>query len=372
MDLPFAAHLLDYWVSRRSRQRPVRPLSKLHLEGIERVLLVLTTGLGDAVLSTPVFEAVRRSIPRARIGLFVRSGWAPLFRNESDLDEIIPYPGKWRQFLSTLHRLRTFSPELTLVLHGNDPDILPLVYLAGSDFIVRIPTSGTRYANLLSNSGRKADSATLTGAHYIDNRLRILDTIGIPTARRSPILRSSSDDEVSAWLRVACQNQPYVVVHPWAADSYKTWPLTRARQFMESFEAVFPEHLAIVTGAVADAPKASKLAEGLHHVRNAAGRFGIEGTAALLSGAKAVVAPDTGVLHMAAALDVPVVGLYAPTSPDLVGPRAASAKILTLVRPLTCVPCLEKKCHHRPATCMSQFDPNDIIAALKTCLDFSE
>jgi len=369
MDLPFASSFLEHWVSLRARQRPIRPLAELDLTGIDRVLLALTTGLGDAILSTPVFESVRSALPQSRIGLFVRASWAPLFLNEPDLDEIIPYPGKWRRFFSTLDSLRTFSPQLTLVLHGNDPDILPLVYLAGSQFIIRIPTAGTRYASLLSNSARKEDSHVIAGWHYIDNRLRILDSVGIPHTRTTPILRPSKDKRASDWLRAVCEKQPYVVVHPWAADDYKTWPITQARRFLEEFETAFPEHLVVITGSRADDTKAKELAEGLGHVRLAAGKFGIEGAAFLISGAKAVVAPDTGILHMAAALDVPTVGLFAPTNPDFVGQRAESAVALSLVRPLTCSPCVEKKCSHHPAKCMSQFAASDVIAALKACLE---
>lgn len=369
MDVPFAASLLEHWVSLRARQEPVRPLAELDLTGIDRVLLVLTTGLGDAILSTPVFESVRSALPRARIGLFIRASWAPLFLNETDLDEIIPYPGKWRRFFPTLNRLRIFSPQLTLVLHGNDPDILPLAYLAGSRFIVRIPTSGTRYASLLSNFDREVDSHTIADWHYVDNRLRILDSVGIPHTRTTPVLRPSKNKEVSDWLREVCENRPYVVIHPWAADSYKTWPITQALCFLEEFETTFPEYLVVITGSRADNSSAKRLAEGLGHVRLAAGKFGIEGTAALISKAKAVVAPDTGILHMASAMDVPTVGLFAPTNPAFVGQRAESAIALSLVRPLTCSPCMEKKCSYHPAACMSQFVASDVIAALKACLE---
>jgi ADP-heptose:LPS heptosyltransferase len=369
MDLPFAASLLRAWVSRRARRQPIRPLEELDLARTERVLLVLTTGLGDAILSTPVFDAVRRALPHARIGLFVRSAWAPLFQSETDLDEVIVYPGKWRRFFATLAALRRFSPQLTLVLHGNDPDILPLVYLAGSRHIVRIPTRGTRYRELLSNLTREQDQATLPDRHYIDNRLRILDSVGIAPTRTAPVLRAPQSEAVAAWLASACEGRPYVVLHPWAADSYKTWPVQQARSFLEQLGRDHPELIAIVTGAGGNREAAATLAAGLVSARSAAGAFDIAGTAALLAGARAVIAPDTGILHMAAALDVPTVGLYSPTRPDLVGQRAATAKTLTLTRPLTCTPCMEKKCPHRPATCMAQFEAAAVLAALRTCLD---
>lgn len=372
MDLPCADSLLGAWVRHASRRRPVEPLASLDLAAVRRVLLVLTTGLGDAVLSTPVFQAVRRALPQARIALFVRSAWAPLFAAESDLDEVIPYPGKWRRFFATLGRLRGFEPDLTLVLHGNDPDILPLAFLAGSRHIVRVPTGGTRYGRLLSNITREQDRTTVPGLHYIDNRLRVLDTVGIPAARRTPVIRCDDDrrSAARAWVAARLGERPYVVVHPYAADSYKTWPAAQAGAFLAAALEQRPELGFVLTGGKGEQPAAAALAAGLpaDRVAVAAGAFDIAGTAGLLAGARAVIAPDTGLLHLAAALDVPTVGLYSPTQPALVGPRAETAAAITLTQPLTCTPCEEKRCPHKPALCMAQFGATDVLAALDEIL----
>lgn len=372
MDIPCADALLAAWMRRAARRRPVAPLASLNLAGVRRVLLVLTTGLGDAVLSTPVFEAVRRALPQARVALFVRRVWAPLFAAETDIDEVIPYAGKWRRFFATLRRLRRFAPDLTLVLHGNDPDILPLAHLAGSRHIVRIPTDGTRYPWLLSNAGRAEDRATLPGAHYIDNRLRILDTVGIAPTRRTPVIRLDAASRAHATVQLGARigARRYLVLHPWAADAYKTWPAAQARAFVEAAAARWPDVGFVVTGTGGDRAAACELVAGLPAERSvvAAGEFDIAGTAALLAGAAAVVAPDTGVLHLAAALDVPTVGLYAPTRPALVGARAATAPAVAVEKPLTCEPCVEKRCLHKPALCMSQFAAADVLDAVAALL----
>jgi ADP-heptose:LPS heptosyltransferase len=177
MNPPFVDALLFSHVRRKASFAPVRPLEQLRIGDIRRVLVVLTTGLGDAILSTPVLPALRAALPHADIRLFCRAAWEPLFAADPDLSAVIPYRGKYRHFFSTLRALRDFSPELTVVLHGNDPDILPLCYLSGSPFIVRIPTTGTRYGFLLSNSDRVADRTTLPLLHYIENRLRRINTL---------------------------------------------------------------------------------------------------------------------------------------------------------------------------------------------------
>ncbi len=370
MDIPFADQLLYGWTRRAANRDPVQPLATLELAKVRSVLLALTTGLGDAVLSTPVFAAVRRAMPQARITLFVRAEWAPLFAAEPDLDAVVTYYGKWRRFFPTLRRLRAKAPDLALILHGNDPDILPLAYLAGSRHIVRVPTTGTRYGWLLSNADRVADRQTMPGWHYIDNRLRILDSLGIPPVRRSPSIHlpAAAREGAAAWCSRMFGEAPYWVLHPWAADAYKTWPSPQAAELLAAVVRRWPALRVVLTGGAGERAAAELLAAGCAGVSVAAGEFDIVGTAALLAGARAVVAPDTGVLHLAAALDVPTLGLFAPTSASLVGQRAEQAPARSLQQPLTCTPCLEKRCPYAEALCMAQFKADQVLAALEGIL----
>ncbi len=366
MNPPFADSLLFSHVRRLARTNPVRPLAQLHLSEIRRVLVVLTTGLGDAILSTPVLPALRAAMPGAEIRLFCRAAWAPLFATDPDLDAVIPYAGKYRRFFATLRALSKFHPDLTVVLHGNDPDILPLCYLAGSPFIVRIPTTGTRYGFLLSNREREADRATLPGLHYIENRLRILDTLGIPPVTHSPRvhlageLRRRNNDA----LRGEIGPGPYWVLHAHAADAYKVWPMEKARALLERVRACRPGHAVVLTGGAQDREDLERLAAGMAGVHNFAGRLDIAGTAAALGGAACVVAPDTGVAHLASALDIPLVALYAPTRAEWIGPRARTAVPVILQKPRTCDPCVEKQCPYTPKNCMDQIGVDEVFDAL--------
>ena len=370
MDLPFADKLLESWIRRSVRRDPVRPIDRLELANVRSVLLVLTTGLGDAVLSTPVFSALRRALPDRRLVLFVRSSWAPLFAGEEDINVVIPYYGKWRRFLPTLRALRGHAPDLALVLHGNDPDVLPLAYLAGARQILRIPTTGTRYSWLLSNAGCASDTATVAGWHYIDNRLRVLDRLGIAPVRRSPVIKLASEPMavISEWRRRSFGDRPYLVIHPWAADPYKKWPERQVRYFLELVANRWPQLGLVISGASRDRTSANRLADGLSSAIVTAGVFSIEEAAALLLGAAIVVAPDTGLLHLAAALDVPCVGLFSPTKSTLVGPRTASAPSAALQKPITCNPCLEKRCPYSEPKCMTQFTAEEVLQAVSGVL----
>jgi ADP-heptose:LPS heptosyltransferase len=377
---------LAHWQARR---HPVQPIEAFQAGAVRRVLVVLSTGMGDAILSTPVLPVLRQGLPQAEIRLFCRAAWTPLFENDHDLDGLIVYAGKYRRFFSTLRALRTFAPELVVVLHGNDPDILPLCAFSGARFIVRIPTTGTRHTSLLSNRSRSSDASTLPGLHYIENRLRILDTLGLRTkgiegtagteATEGSLaprihLQATRAAEVVAQLRQRIQSQHYWVMHPCAADPYKVWPMAKARALLEQARQRWPQLAIVLTGSRHDAATLQQLAQGLDGVFNTAGALDIAQTGAVLQQARCVLAPDTGVAHLAAALDTPVVALYAATDARLIGVRPRHAATVILQQPQTCTPCIEKRCNYTGTTqhCMEQISLQSVLHALQSVLPDTE
>ena len=386
MNLPLADSLLYQLAHWRARRHPVQPIEAFQAGAVRRVLVVLSTGMGDAILSTPVFPALRQGLPQAEIRLFCRAAWTPLFENDHDLDGLIVYAGKYRRFFSTLRELRTFAPELVVVLHGNDPDILPLCALSGARFIVRIPTTGTRHTSLLSNRSRSIDASTLPGLHYIENRLRILDTLGLRAKGTEGTegtegsgaprihLQATRAAEAVARLRQSIGSQRYWVMHPCAADAYKVWPMAKARALLEQARQRWPQLAVVLTGSRHDAATLQQLAQGLDGVFNTAGALDIAQTGAVLQQARCVLAPDTGVAHLAAALDTPVVALYAATDARLIGVRPRQAATVILQQPQTCTPCIEKRCNYAGTTqhCMEQISLQSVLQALQSVLTDTE
>jgi ADP-heptose:LPS heptosyltransferase len=129
--------------------------------------------------------------------------------------------------------------------------------------------------------------------------------------------------------------RPYWVMHALAADTYKTWPLNSAKALLIRATESHPEYAVALTGSTGDRAALLELAKGLDRVHVIAGELAIDETAACLSHARCVVAPDTGVLHLAAALGVPVVGLYGATSAALVGPRSTTGEPTILQKPVS-------------------------------------
>ena len=96
---------------------------------------------------------------------------------------------------------------------------------------------------------------------------------------------------------------------------------------------------------------------------NLAGRTSLLEAVDLLSAASAVVSNDSGLLHVAAALDVPVAAVYGSTSPDFTPPLGA--RTVTLQRELGCRPCFRRECPLGHTDCLRGLAPAEVLAALR-------
>jgi ADP-heptose:LPS heptosyltransferase len=100
-------------------------------------------------------------------------------------------------------------------------------------------------------------------------------------------------------------------------------------------------------------------------IGRADGQFSLKQSAELYSRAATVVTADTGTMHLAAAVNAPIVALLGPTNPVRTGPYTTNATLLN--RQLACSPCYKKTCPlgHKPAACMDQISPESVYAAVR-------
>jgi lipopolysaccharide heptosyltransferase II len=154
------------------------------------------------------------------------------------------------------------------------------------------------------------------------------------------------------------------VISPSARWETKRWPVEHFSSLTGRLSDRF-----IITGTEKDRAIAQHIKESSpDNVTDLCGRTDLKGLAALIAGAKAVVSNDSGPMHIAAALRVPLVALFGPTDPDKTGPYGWSYnKELTVIRaPAECGPCFRKNC--RDPFCMSDIGVEMVLNELKKYL----
>src|SRR5258708_36002962 len=152
-----------------------------------RILLVRTSSLGDVVHSLPVLAALRRHLPRARLGWVVEDAYAPLLAGHPDLDQLIvvrlrrwgkrPWQARtlveMSRFVAALDR---FAPQVVLDLMGNHK----------AAAIAALSRAPRRICH--ARAGRREPSSALwlservpaEGTHAVDRALSLLDALGLP------------------------------------------------------------------------------------------------------------------------------------------------------------------------------------------------
>lgn len=187
---------------------------------------------------------------------------------------------------------------------------------------------------------------------------------GAPLPEPFPRPRLHADAANQAALRdrlALAAERPAVAFMPGAEyGPAKQWPLphfaTLARELADLGFQVW------VLGSDKDKPAAAAICAGNPHAHDLAGRTGLGDAVDLLALAAAAVTNDSGLMHVAAALDVPLVAIFGSSSPEHTPPLASRVAIRSLR--LDCSPCFERTCPLGHTRCLVDIAPHSVLAAL--------
>lgn len=282
----------------------------------QRILVVRTDRLGDLILSMPVFTALRKHNPNARIGALVNPRTRDLAYAHPHLDLIlVDDPKRYHRGLQGVGRLAQ-----ALKRHRFNAAVLlhPTFRLALALYLARIPIrigSGYRAYSWLFNrrvNRHRKDASR----HEVICNLELLEPLGISKVRPEFHLNISDEavEKVDHLLRRQRLDagRPFAVLHPGSGGSARNW---RPEAFAALARRLTSEVglPVLVTGSIAETALAQQVvAATAGKAISVAGRLNSVELAALLQRARVLVANSTGPLHLAVAVGTEVVGLYAP------------------------------------------------------------
>ena len=312
-----------------------------------RVLLIKTSSLGDVIHTLPALTDASRAIPGIRFDWVVEEGFAEIPTWHPAVDRVIPVAirrwrknlwqtfksGEWRRFKASL---RERKYDLVIDAQG-------LLKSAWLTRYVKAPVAGLDRDSVREPLASRFYSRRLAvgrGQHAVE-RLRQLFAVALgydlPPGLGDYALRREQwrQDKPSA---------PFVLFLHGTTWDTKHWPEIYWRELAERLG-----HAGIGVrlpwGNPAEQARAERIAAGLKNAQ-VLPKLNLAGVAGVLAQAKACVAVDTGLGHLAAALDVPTISLFGPTNPGLTG--AYGKGQLHLASDFACAPCLSKKCTYQP------------------------
>jgi heptosyltransferase-2 len=306
--------------------------------------------LGDAVMALPAVADVRRHWPDTRLAVAARGGLAPLYRAVPGIDGIIALdsPPARLSVGRDPRRLSGARAEIALLL----PNAFRAAYAA---WRAGIPERWGYGRDLRARLLTRALPRPKGDVHQAEYYQALATGLGLATGDRYARLEVSEDDRrrARALLVEAGIEEPSqaVVFAPGAAyGRAKQW---LPQRFAELARMLIERGFSIVlVGAGADASACrdvydSAASAGRPRIVDLAGKTDLTALAGLLQQAHAVVANDSGAMHLAAAVGAKVVALFGPTndrqtSPLGAGPDAPAPIVVST--DVWCRPCMLREC----------------------------
>jgi heptosyltransferase-2 len=335
------------------------------------ILIRAPNWLGDLVMSTPGFRALRSGFPEARIHLLVRPGLAPLVAGAPWFDEILPlrsYHAGPLAFAREAAALRRRRFDLGLCIPDSWSSAL-LLRAAGISRVVGYRRGGRGL--LLSAPVRPPVE---WGRRRMVSRerfvLELIRTLGCAECGTHLELFTTLEEEARADRILAERGldltAPTVALSPGASyGTSKLWPAESFSQVGDAACAAGAQ--VVVLGGPEEEALANGVVAGMRAPANSlAGATDLGALKAVLRRCRVLVCNDAGARHVAVAFGVPCVVLMGPTSLEKTGSNLESVRVLE--NEVACRPCYERVCpiDHR---CMTGLEPARVSRAMLDLLD---
>ncbi|HEY0665102.1 MAG TPA: lipopolysaccharide heptosyltransferase II [Gallionella sp.] len=325
-----------------------------------RILVIGPSWVGDTMLMQPMLRRLKQRHPESIIDVLAPPWTDELLMSMPEVNEVIrnPFPHGALNLLERYRlgkQLRTGQYDQAIVLPNSLKSAL-VPFFAGIP--LRTGFVGEMRYGLL-NDARRLDKTKLPlmVERYAQLAEQASDDIARPLP--NPELKVSQDHlDVALKKLDLTLDKPVAVFCPGAEyGPAKRWPVS---YFAEIAQRLQQHGFAVwLVGSAKDKSIADKIvALGNPACRNLCGSTSLGDAIALLSCADLVISNDSGLMHLSAALDRPMLALFGSSSPQFTPPLSPKAEVIKLE--LKCSPCFQRECPQGHFNCMMQLTPDKV------------
>lgn len=340
----------------------------------ENILCVRLDALGDVLMTTPAFRALKEARPGRRLTLLTSPAGAALAPLVPEIDDCLVYDAPWmkatavrtdsRPEFAMIERLRQrrFDAAVIFTVFSQNP--LPAALLCMlADIPRRLAHCRENPYQLLTDWIRESEPEQGI-RHEVRRQLDLVAAIDCRTVNERLSLRVPAEAarRVGGMLRELglSSGQPWIVIHPGASAPSRRYPPQR---FAEAAELLARRHDLRLVFSGSESER--ELIDGIRTAiaaptHSLAGRLNLAELAALVALAPVLITNNTGPAHIAAAVGTPVVDLYAQTNPQHT-PWQVPQRVL--YHDVPCKNCFKSVCPEGHHDCLARVPPQSVAQA---------
>jgi len=321
----------------------------------KRILVIKLSSLGDIFHAIPAVHNLQIALD-AEVDWVTQPEYVDLVKCFPMVSTVIPFPR--RKFWSR-------AGALVRAVRGKRYDyVVDLQGLIKSAVVARVSRAGLRIGPSYQREGSRFLYDAVAGKrnkdrHAVDENLDVIRYLGLPVLPVQFPVRFPAPAVAEAAPRIA--------LVPLSRRVNKNWPVSHfvevARRIQKEFNASI-----FLFGSKADQAgcegmrRALLATPGARAVVNLAGQTSLVEMGGWFSRMDLVLANDSGPLHMAVALGIPVVAIFGPTDPKRTGPYGAGQHVVR--SEIDCCPCFGKDCRLPQVECMERITPDQVMVAV--------
>ncbi|MEP4486189.1 MAG: lipopolysaccharide heptosyltransferase II [Halioglobus sp.] len=336
----------------------------------EKILVIGPSWVGDMVMSQPLYTLLQQTRPSALIDVLAPAWSQPILARMPEVNHSLTMPvghgelGLGKRWRIARELSATRYDQAILLPNSLKSALIP--------FLARIPLRtgwlGEQRYGLL-NDIRRLDANQYPLMVQRFAALALAPDQPLPEPLSTPALQVDLQSAHATALRKQLSlDKPILALCPGAEfGGAKCWPALHYAQLADAYTE--QGWAVVIYGSANDTAVAqSVLASSARPdtIVDLTGKTSLDEAVDLLSLAHAVVSNDSGLMHIAAALGVPTVVIYGPTSPDFTPPLSKRATVLT--SEIDCAPCFQRECPLGHHGCMSQLPAHRVADALDELL----
>jgi len=350
-----------------------------------KILIVKTSAIGDVTHTLPALNAIRRMYPAALITWLIEEAAADIVMGHENVDRVLVAKRKsWIRDLKKI-RWKIAIREIWAFIRA----------LRDTQYDILIDFQGLLKSSIwifLAHAKRKIGfgkgmqhqegsyiflnehiPAINMDTHAVDRELYLLSKIGlnIPKEIRFAIPITDNDRieiETLLYKKKVPKTKKLISIHPIVGWPTRLWIASRfselADRLIDTYNATI-----IFTGSVVDQKAIREIQEKMKYSSvMLAGETTLLTLAALYEKSRLIVTTDTGPMHIAAAINQPVVAIFGPTAPWRTGPYTKKARVIRAN--LDCMPCFKRNC--KTHACMESIHVDDVLMGINALWNETE